>query len=246
MLFHYFFFFFSLNWWFLYVHCNVNSESLIEFKVATRLMRLARTYSFNRTKAFTNVRCITTSSRTMAHESLPPKRFRFSFYAISVTHYPARAHTRLLRSHEDVYSDPCSSFLCLGLSTLLAPRMAFDRAVRLYPEARGCSRLRLYPPRSDHQFRGATSYNGRTPLWNAREKRVGLQIFVAGEQVSIPLSPPPLPPSLLTTSIVPGIRRARATFSDEQLLGSLLSRANAPCNPFSNAPVLPLSPATSC
>lgn len=59
---------------------------------------------------------------------------------------------RLLRSHEDVYSDPRRSFLCLlGLSTLLVPRMVFDRELC-------CSRLRLCPPRSDHQFRGATSH----------------------------------------------------------------------------------------
>lgn len=125
-----------------------------------------------------------------------------------------RAHTHLLRSHENVYSDPCSSFLCLGLSTLLAPRMVFDRALRLYPQARGCSRLRLYPPRSDHQFRGATSYNGRTPLWNAREKRVGLQIFVAGEQVSIPLSPPLLQHPLSSEYDGRGLLSRMSSFSD--------------------------------
>lgn len=137
----------------------------------------------------------------MAHESSPSKRFRFSFYAIAVTD----PHTRLLGSHEGVYSDSCSSFLCPGLSTLLASRMVFNRVLRLYPQTRGCSRLRLCPPRSDHQFRTTEERLCGTRMkgaWDYRSPSQGSK-YRPGCSIHCPRN---------TT--------ARATFSDEQLPGS--------------------------
>lgn len=98
----------------------------------TYLIRFAQTCLFNGTKAFTEGPVY----YYVRHARWYTKARLRRGFALAFTRYirngPAHTHARLLRLHENVYSDSCSSFLCLGLSTLPTPRMVFNRALRLY------------------------------------------------------------------------------------------------------------------
>lgn len=160
----------------------------------------------------------------MVHESLLSKGFRFSFYAISVTGARVRTQIPLLRSYEDVYSDPRRRASCMPGFIYIAsgPANGFRS---------NCS-VRGY----DYVPQGATtnfaSYGEERLFKNAREKRARDYRSPGRQGTSIYFSIAPLLHPLSEydgTSCFLGWAAFRTA--------SLILVRDIPCNPSSNAPV---------